>query len=444
MGLFERLDDEGPRVAFLGIDGVPYRLIEDNPDVFTQLHALIDRGTGSPIDSVYPPESSACWPALTTGSNPGETGVFGFQERAAGGYDTYVPQSGDMDGERVWDRVQAVGRSATVLNVPVTYPPQPDVQRMVSGFLAPGIDRAATDDDLVDVATDVGYRIDVDARLGHADDKSDFFADAHDTLEARYRFFDHYIEQDDWDLFFGVFMTPDRVNHFAFEDYEQGGPNRENFLDFYRKLDAYIGRLSEALPDDVTLVIGSDHGFTTLDADVDANAWLQQHDWLSFETTDPTSLTDIAPSARAYALVPGRFYLNLEGREPRGAVPRDAYDTVRSTLKSELESATGPVGEPLFDRVVARERVFSGRNLERAPDLVGIPTNGFDLGARFDGSETTFMDGPRNGMHTFDNATLIVDEPVDVPAEPTILDIAPIILDRMHIEDGQQRAPAER
>ena len=89
MGLFDRIrGGDDPRVAFFGIDGVPYSLITDNPDEFENLTALMDEGSGGAIDSIVPPESSACWPALTSGVNPGETGVYGFQDRENGSYDT--------------------------------------------------------------------------------------------------------------------------------------------------------------------------------------------------------------------------------------------------------------------------------------------------------------------------------------------------------------------
>ncbi|MFB6354071.1 MAG: alkaline phosphatase family protein, partial [Halobacteriales archaeon] len=133
MGLFDRLrGGDGPRVAFVGIDGVPFHLVEDNPDVFPNLSALAEDGSAGAIDSIVPPESSACWPSLTTGVNPGRTGVYGFQDREVGSYETYVPMGRDVQATRLWDRVTDAGRDATVMNVPVTFPPQRDVQRMVS------------------------------------------------------------------------------------------------------------------------------------------------------------------------------------------------------------------------------------------------------------------------------------------------------------------------
>jgi len=440
MGLFDRLKgDDAPRVAFFGIDGVPYSLIDEHPDVFPNLTELKSSGSGGPIDSIVPPESSACWPALTTGVNPGETGVYGFQDREIGSYDTYVPMGRDVQATRMWDRITDDGRNATVLNVPVTFPPQRNVQRMVSGFLSPGVDKAAYPDDLRDYLQDNNYRIDVNAKLGHDDDKTEFMEDAHETLERRYETFSHYVEQDDWDLFFGVFMTTDRVNHFLFKDYERDGENREAFFEFYRAVDTYLGELREQLADDVTMVVASDHGFTSLDYEVHLNEWLEQEGWLGFEDDDHSALGDIAADTKAYSLIPGRFYINMEGREPDGGVPEAEYDGVRDELKKKLETVEGPDGEAVADRVVTREEAFRGDHSDIAPDLVVIPNHGFDLKAGFKGSDDVFGVGPRNGMHSFGNATLLVDD-ADARIEGADLyDIAPTILDLMdHDYERQQ------
>ena len=436
MGLFDRIrGDDAPRVAFFGIDGVPYSLIDDNPDVFENLSALAREGSAGAIDSIVPPESSACWPSLTTGVNPGETGVYGFQDREVGSYETYVPMGRDVQATRVWDRVEDEGRDATVMNVPVTFPPQRDVQRMVSGFLSPGVDEAAYPDELRDSLTGLDYRIDNDAKLGHDDDKSEFIEDAHATLDARFKAFSQYVEQDDWDMLFGVFMTTDRVNHFLFEDYERDGEYKEEFLDFYRKVDEYLGRLREMLPDDVTMAVASDHGFTVQDHEVHFNEWLEQEGWLDFEDNDHESLADIADDTEAYAFIPGRFYINLEGREPRGGVAEKDYEDKRTELKKALETLEGPDGRKVCDRVVEKEEAFRGAHDDIAPDLVAIPNHGFDLKAGFSGHGNVFDTGPRNGMHSFDNACLFVDDAdARVGDDTDLFDIAPTLLDAMEVD----------
>lgn len=403
-------------------------------DEFPNFAALADAGSAGDIDSIVPPESSACWPALTTGVNPGETGVYGFQDREVGSYDTYVPMGRDVQATRVWDRVTDAGRKATVMNVPVTFPPQRNVQRMVSGFLSPGVDKAAYPDDFRDALSEMNYKIDVNAKLGHDEDKTAFMEDARKTLDRRYEAFERYIDQDDWDLFFGVFMTTDRVNHFLFKDYERDGKNKDAFMEFYRTVDDYLGRIRDALPEDVTLIVASDHGFTSLDYEVHCNTWLEENGWLSYEDDDHDALSDIDEDSKAYSLIPGRFFINLEGREPRGSVPQSEYEDVRDELKAELEALEGPDGNKVADRVVVKEDAFRGDHDDIAPDLVVIPNHGFDLKSGFKGHDDVFGVGPRNGMHSFDNATLYVDDPGAVIEDADLYDIAPTILDLMDVE----------
>ncbi|WP_181691690.1 alkaline phosphatase family protein [Natronomonas sp. LN261] len=431
MGLFDRLrGGGGPRVAFFGIDGVPYSLIADNEGTFENLHAF---GSGGEIDSIVPPESSACWPALTTGVNPGTTGVYGFQDREVDSYETYVPMGQDVQATRLWSRVDDAGGEATVMNVPVTFPPDRDVQRMVSGFLSPGVEKAAYPDELRETLEALEYKIDVNAKLGHKDDKEAFIEDAHRTLDARFEAFKHYLEGDDWDLFFGVFMTTDRVNHFLFKDYAQDGEYKAEFIEFYAKLDRYLGELRGMLDEKTTMVVASDHGFTSLDHEVKCNVWLENNGWLSFEDDDHDSLGDIADDTRAYSLIPGRFYINLEGREPRGSVPEDEYEAVRKELKADLEALEGPDGRPVADRIVTKEDAFRGEHDEIAPDLVVIPNDGFDLKSGFRGGESVFDVGPRNGMHSFENACLFVDDADATVEDADLYDIAPTILDLLDI-----------
>ncbi|PSQ14754.1 nucleotide pyrophosphatase [Halobacteriales archaeon QS_7_69_60] len=435
MGLFDRLrGGDGPRVAFFGIDGVPYSLVRDNESTFENLNAVADEGAGGAIDSIVPPESSACWPALTTGVNPGKTGVYGFQDREVGSYDTYVPMGRDVQARRLWSRVTDAGREATVMNVPVTFPPDRDVQRMVGGFLSPGVDKAAYPDDLRETLEGLEYRIDVDAKLGHDENKEAFIEDAHETLDARFEAFKHYVEADDWDLFFGVFMTTDRVNHFLFEHYEEGGEYGEEFLAFYEKVDRYLGELRGMLDEQTTMVVASDHGFTTLDHEVKCNVWLERNGWLSYEDDDHEGLGDISDETEAYSLIPGRFYVNLEGREPRGAVPREEYESVRDELEAELEALEGPDGRKVADRVVTGEEAFRGDHDDIAPDLVVVPNHGFDLKSGFKGGDEVFDVGPRNGMHSFDNACLFVDDDSARIADADLYDIAPTLLDLMDLE----------
>lgn len=434
MGLFDRLrGDDEDRVVFLGIDGVPYDLVQEHPEVFENLTDIAEAGTGGRLESIVPPESSACWPSLTTGVNPGATGVYGFQDREVGSDETYVPMGKHVRATRVWDRVTDAGRDATVMNVPVTFPPSSRVQRMVSGFLSPSLDAAASDDDLQETLSGFDYRIDVNAKLGHKEDKAEFVENANATLDARHETFTHYLDEDDWDLFFGVYMSTDRVNHFLFGDYVNDGPHADDFLAFYDKLDDYIGEIRDSLDEDTELVVASDHGFTELHHEVNCNEWLAEEGWLSYEDDDHDSLADVSEESRAYSLIPGRFYVNLEDREANGSVPESEYEAVRDELIADLEGLTGPDGRQVCKRIVKGEAVFDGAGDDIAPDVVVVPADGFDLKSAFSEKEAVFTAGPRNGMHKFENAVLYSTADLD-PAGANLYDLTPTILDLLDVD----------
>jgi predicted AlkP superfamily phosphohydrolase/phosphomutase len=435
MGLFELLRQKScPRVAFIGIDGVPYSLIMDNPEVFKNLNFIAANGSGGAMESIVPPESSACWPSITTGKNPGATGVYGFQEREIGSYETYISMGNDVHAKRVWELVKIAGREATVVNVPVTYPPQKDIQRMASGFLSPSVRKAAAPQEFREYLESIGYRIDVNSGLGHKDDKDDFLDDAFLTLEKRFEAFKYCIEKNDWDLFFGVFMTTDRVNHFLYGDYELKGKYLDEFLEFYKKLDEYIGILNQMIPEDVIKIIASDHGFTTLKYQFYANEWLRRQGWLEYKNKGGSGLENVSCESKAYSMIPGRFYINLENREWDGKVEGKDYEAVRKELKDMLLKIKSPDGESVMRHIWNSEEVFRGDNTENAPDLVAVPNNGFDLKSSFDQKENIYDVGPRSGMHTFENASLIISKPgLDIEGS-NLYDIAPTILSMMEIK----------
>ncbi|MDB2262051.1 alkaline phosphatase family protein [Halorubrum ezzemoulense] len=440
MGLFDKLGgDSSGRVVFLGIDGVPYELIDEHPKVFPNLTEIAESGSGGQMSSIVPPESSACWPALTTGTNPGKTGVYGFQDRDPGSYETYVPMGSHVSAPRVWDMVTEEGRDASVFNVPVTFPPSTRIQRHVSGFLSPSIEKATGDGDVQQVVEGFGYQIDVNAKLGHDNDKSEFIRDAEKTISARHKTFRHYLQKDDWDLFFGVYMTTDRVNHFLFGDYATDGEYADEFLDFYQTLDAYIGEVRQLIDSETTLIVASDHGFTHLTHEVYLNKWLEEEGWLEYATEDHDELGDINSTTRAYSLIPGRVFLNLAGREPDGAVPDAEYESVRDDLIADLEELTGPDGRNVCRRIVRGEDAFSGGDTEIAPDLVIIPADGYDLKAGFTDKDEVFGTGPRNGMHKFENACLFSTDPDLALTDVDLLDIVPTILELMNVDvDGER------
>lgn len=80
----------------------------------------------------------------------------------------------------------------------------------------------------------------------------------------------------------------------------------------------------------------SDHGFCSIKKEVSLNNYLVDAGILKFRNSQPKNLTNMHAESLAYSLIPGRVFLNLEGREPNGSVPSEKYEEVREKLTEVL------------------------------------------------------------------------------------------------------------
>ncbi|MBS1262955.1 MAG: hypothetical protein MAG715_00120 [Methanonatronarchaeales archaeon] len=429
MGLLDRVRSR-KRVAVIGIDGVPYGLVERGTEEGWMENLLAMRSSDR-MRAALPVVSSVCWPCATTGLNPGGTGVYGFQERTDDGDGLHVPLSTDVHGERLWDAAGREGRSSLVLNVPVTFPPGETRGTLVSGFLSPDVDSACTSSATAERLKKLDYRVDADVSLHGERDR--FMKNIHETLDARLRAFKNLIGDGGWHLFFGVVMETDRLNHFYWRDYAEEGEYLEDFLDVYRKVDSFIGEVESLLPEDTELVVMSDHGFTSVEREVDVNAWLESEGFLENRSREEdNSLRGVSGSA--YSLTPGRVYVDLKSRRPGGSVDGEDYLDVRSDLAEFIEGLEDPeTGESVIDSVHTREELYEGPRVESGPDLVAHPVDGYDLKASF-GEGPLTSEGPRTGMHTLDDASLLSTAELDGGAE--VWDVFPTVMELLGLRPG--------
>jgi predicted AlkP superfamily phosphohydrolase/phosphomutase len=176
----------------------------------------------------------------------------------------------------------------------------------------------------------------------------------------------------------------------------------------------------------------SDHGFTGIKKQVYLNRWLVDNGYLRFKE-NAKSIEDIADGSRAFALDPGRIYVNLKGKYPAGVV--DAAD--RRTLLEEIKGGLSEItdeGNPVVKRIYERDEIFSGPCIESAPDLCVQSVYGYDLKGAV--NKRDLMDREVfTGMHTQDDAMLFVNTAANSlrSGKPHIMDVAPSILDSMGI-----------
>ena len=80
---------EPEKVVVLGVDALDKRLMDEYmaEGALPNFERLAQEGHYSALETSYPPMSPVAWATMTTGLNPGKTGIFGFIKRRDGSYE---------------------------------------------------------------------------------------------------------------------------------------------------------------------------------------------------------------------------------------------------------------------------------------------------------------------------------------------------------------------
>ncbi len=425
MGFLDRLLGRDFKTVVLALDGLSYDFITEmyRKGVLKHLGSSKYRK----MDSVYPTTSSVAWSSFMTGKNPGKHGVYGSADRSLDNKDIQPNNSSTLKARTLWNHLSSKKKNVFVMNVPMTYPPERVNGKLVSGFSCPDIKKGTYPREFASELCKLGYKIDVDSSLAF-ENLDKFLKDVHKTFDIRKKAMFHYMDRD-WDFMMFHFNEIHRINHFMLGNHVDGDRYADEFVTFYKNVDRLVGQLKRSLDEDDKLMILSDHGFTRLEKEVQLNRWLMEEGYLEVVK----DLSGITRDTKAYSLPPGRIYINLEGREWNGGVPKSEYRALRDELTEKLWNLRDPMsGREMVDKVFKREEIFSGPYVKNSPDILIHPKNGYDLKGKF-GKVEFVSQGLRNGMHTYDNAFVYSNVPLKKD-DPSILDLYPTVLDMMKIK----------
>ena len=420
------------RACVVGLDGVPFGLLTRlaQESVMPRTREITREGGLHRMRAALPPVSSVSWSSFMTGTNPGEHGIFGFTEADPNTYSLRFPLFTDLAAETFWDRLGRSGRRCAIINQPATYPARPVPGALVSGFVALELKRSVWPQQHLAALEAMDYQIDVDSRRAREDADAlldDLFA----SLDTRRRAASYFWEQEAWDYFQVVVTGTDRLHHFLWHAVEAASdPRHDRAMAYYAAVDAFVGELWDlfhrgagADEEGMGFLILSDHGFTRVEREVRLNAWLHANGYLQYKTDDPTSVGDIAPTSRAFALDPGRIYVNAKDRFAQGCVAPEAVPALREELAASLRDLSHE-GAPVVEEIFHREDLYRGPVAHLGPDLVLLSRPGFDLKGTTRGKEivapTHFQ-----GMHTWDDA--VVWSRLALSENPEISELAAVI-----------------
>jgi predicted AlkP superfamily phosphohydrolase/phosphomutase len=418
------------RACVIGLDGVPCSMLAElaQSGVMPAMAGLIGAGHLHRMAASLPEISAVSWTNFMTGANSGTHGIFGFTDFKADSYETRFPNFMDVKTPALWDVLGEKGFKSIIINQPSTYPARKINGILVSGFVAVEMGRAVYPPAYRTALDKIGYQIDIDTMKAR-EDTAFFWEELGKTLAGRQRAL-NFFWNEPWDYFQFVITGTDRLHHFLWNAYRDGGhPHHQRFLDFYRQVDGIIGRIASSYEkmngSREGLYLLSDHGFTGIVQEVSLNAWLAREGYLAFASGAPRGLEDIVPGkTTAFALDPNRIYLNLRKKFPGGSVDASEKKALREDLARKLEKLEYE-GQKAVRKIFFAEDVYKGPLVSKGPDLIVVGHDGFDMKGSVR-SKDVFGRTNLQGMHTWDDAFFWASE--DVGNDLTIENLAPIIL----------------
>jgi predicted AlkP superfamily phosphohydrolase/phosphomutase len=409
------------KVMVLGLDcAPPEHVFDEYADDIPNLTKLRENGLYGPLESITPPITVPAWMCMMTSKDPGTLGIYGFRNRKDHTYDGLsFATSWAVKEPTVWDILSEADKESIVMSVPPSYPPKPLKGVQVGCFLTPNDDADYTyPKELKDEMKSAAGEYIFDIRNFRTDNTQYILDEAYKMTESRFRNADWLLANKPWDFFMMVEMGPDRLNHgiWSFIDpkhprFQEGNPYRESLRQYYRFLDGKIGELLDRYADDDTAVlVVSDHGAKAMVGGVCFNEWLHNEGYLGFTGDLPAEITPLNKMELDWSKTVawgdggyyGRLFLNVEGREPNGIIPKADYDMVRNELVTKIEAMVDHEGNPMGNKALKPEEIYESNN-GVAPDLIVIfgELRWRSVGSLGHGSTYTFENdtGPDEANH---------------------------------------------
>ncbi len=420
------------RTLILGLDGADLALVLTlGARRLPNLFALMERGTYAHQESVQPPATLPNWTTFLTGLDPGAHGVFDFTTRH--GYSVRFSAGTVREAPTLLARLDALGLACCGVGFPATWPPERLTHgAFISGWDAPVAFEADRSFVWPPPLHDLLTRRFGPLRFDEVDqfraDQPGWHArlggKLADKIARRLELARFMLAMRRWDVFAFYFGESDTASHYLWSLYDEGSPRRpevvsaderEGLVRVYEALDHAVGQLVADAGPDAEITIVSDHGSGgSSDKVVYLNRALEEADLLRFrpraggkgaaDRLKALGLHGLPPRLRDRlfrfhgALLPSwlesraRFggldlphtlafsdelnyfpavHLNQRGREPRGAFAASERERVRTRVADALERLRDPFTKrPIVAKVHAREDLFVGPFVSRAPDLL--------------------------------------------------------------------------
>lgn len=408
------------RLLVLGLDGATFVSLRPWMDQghLPALQALMRRGVSADLRSTTPPVTAPAWVSCFSGVNPGRHGIFNFVQPVGTFGRLKVNSSRDVRVPRLWHRLSDAGLKVCVVDVPMTFPPEPVRGCMVSDLMVSGSSGSRTWPPELqqqlesEVGAELGWAI--GDGLGVTRPYLEHLAR---SLEQKRRLDLWLMRQQQPEVFITVAQHTDVLAHYfwhvwdtthPFHDPAQAAELQPALEGVLQALDAYVAALLEEAGPHCQVAVVSDHGFGPVWRRVYPNALLEGWGLLQLSPLERLKLRAAQRGLNREALVAQvrrldrwgllsrlrlatarRLFRQLESLAPRPDPTGSRAVFVHGlspgihvsqqglqeagfveALKERLRAVRDETGQAVFEQVLSREEVYHGPELGLAPEIV--------------------------------------------------------------------------
>lgn len=388
------------QIIIIGLDGAPWSLINKwiEESKLPTFKKISEEGFIGILKSTVPSTTFPAVPALLTGMNPANLGVFSFFKA-----DNSPLTLWDIEHKKIWSTLSEQGYSSCVMNIPLSYPPQKINGVIVSGW-------SPSDDDSYTYPEDIKKEI-----IGFHDDKitkevfqlrnkkniekyrKELLSTLVGIINKRYNFFKKIYDKNEFNFALLWIYHTDFLQHCCWEF-------KDLLLELYLKIDEILKDLLLNYSDKNIIVL-SDHGFESRPTRYfSVNSWLYQNNYLQRKSGLVNYFAIVAQHI-AYNYLPRKVVTkiiklwqpkkhdldqevfieridNFPGIDQENSQAylstmfgiciknNGNYETVRDDVIKKLKNLKDENGECVVREICKREDVFKGKYLYEIPEII--------------------------------------------------------------------------
>lgn len=449
------------KTVVVGLDGANWPLLKllIEKSHLPNLAKLYETSSHGISNSHLPPVTCPNWKCYASGKNPGQLGVYWWEHIDTETKSMHLPDSTDFQSPEIWEYLNDTEQSAGVVNLPMTYPPREINQFMIAGGPRSREKNYTYPPELEQEIEDrFNYRVHPENVLTSNENAEGEVEMVHDILRTRLRTAHTLLEEQNLDFLHVTLFHLNVLQHYFWD----GKPTKRAYEIIDEELEPFV-------EGDYNLVLMSDHGCTEIDTVFYINNWLEEHGYLSTGSSLTSKLYDIGITQERIASIVRKAGLEKAIRPliPRRIIERfpsndgvvreeklgmvdwknttaigsgqglvyvvadseQEREHILSSFEADLEQ-TGVDGKAITKEIYRREDLYSGDQVDKAPDLIFDQRPGVHTSEAMGGDEVYSEPTNWRGENVPDGMALFHGDDIEAGdfGRIKITDIAPTIL----------------